>query len=428
LVGGAGDDELSGDDGDDVLRGGPGLDLMSGGNGHDQYVIEDSDDLVDEVVGADTDTAWVSISGWTMPANIEILRLFAGGAQVTGSAGSDIIVANAAAASSINGADGQDELWGGPFAHTLNGGAGDDVIRGQDGAVSMIGGTGHDQFVVGHINASILENPGEGTDTAWVAVNNWINFAHVEIVRMAAPGVVHLTGQDGAEDLVANQAEASRIDARDGNDVLWGSQFADTLNGEAGDDIMRGQGGADEMAGGDGNDQYVVFSSSAAVTELANAGMDIVYFVGSDTFNLGANVEQGLLAGNGTGLVANDLANWLVGNNAGTASFIDGSGGNDTIWGTTAGDTLIGGIGNDVFYSQGGADRLVYNARNWGYDQVVGFTAGEAKIHFAPASGATQFSQLLLNSAGGNTQVEFDGNAILVFGRASMTASDFVFG
>lgn len=81
-----------------------------------------------------------------------------------------------------------------------------------------------------------------------------------------------------------------------------------------------------------------------------------------------------------------------------------------------------------MIYSQGGADRFLYNAADWGYDQVAGFTAGQAKIQFAAGSGVTQFNQLFLNSAGGNTQVEFNGHAILVFGVASMAESDFIFG
>jgi Ca2+-binding RTX toxin-like protein len=428
LNGNAGTDTLIGEAGDDTLDGGPGSDSMAGGSGDDQYLVDDADDTITEDAGQGTDTAWVSGNGWTQGANIEITRLYGAGTLVNGSGGNDIMVANAGAASLLNGGDGDDVLWGGSAAHTLMGGAGDDVFRAQDGAAAMIGGPGDDQFVVGHISATITELAGDGTDTAWLTVNDWTNFPHVEIVRLVAPGVVHVTGADTAEDLVANQAEASRIDARGGNDVLWGSAFADTLNGEAGDDIMRGRGGADVMAGGEGHDQYVVVSSAATVTEAADAGYDIVYFAGTGRFVIGENVEEARLFVDGTGLVGNALANLLVGNNAGLASMIDGAGGADTMWGTAAADTLIGGAGDDVIYSQGGADRILYDATGWGYDQVAGFAAGEAKIQFAAGSGVTQFSQLFLNSANGNTQVEFDGHAILVFGMASMTASDFIFG
>jgi len=117
----------------------------------------------------------------------------------------------------------------------------------------------------------------------------------------------------------------------------------------------------------------------------------------------------------------------LIANQA-EASRIDGAGGADTIWGSAGADTLIGGGGNDVLYSQGGADRFIYDTPDWGYDQVAGFTAGQAKIQFTAGSGVTDFSQLFLNMAGGNTQVEFNGHAILVFGVASMNAGDFVFG
>ncbi|MCX7373127.1 MAG: S8 family serine peptidase, partial [Alphaproteobacteria bacterium] len=166
LLGGAGNDTLQGGFDDDILNGGVGADSMAGGQGNDQYLVEDATDIITEAANQGTDTAWVSATGWTMSTHIEILRLFGAGTGVTGSGNGDVMVANSGAASSIDGAGGDDVLWGGNAAHTLNGGAGDDIIRGQDGAVSMIGGAGNDQFVIGHIGATIAENADEGTDTA----------------------------------------------------------------------------------------------------------------------------------------------------------------------------------------------------------------------------------------------------------------------
>ena len=424
LNGGADDDTLNGGTGNDILDGGTGADVMDGGTGDDQYLI---DNVADRVLdGGGTDTAYVKINGWTTGAGIDIVRLFDSATVVTGSAGVDILVANAVLVSTLNGGEGADTLWGSALANTLNGGGGDDIIRAQNGAATMIGGTGNDQFVVGNLGATIVENVGEGIDTVYVAVNGWTNFANVEVARLSAPGAVLLYGSSGSEDLVANSTQASTIDAGGGNDTIYGSSFNDVLNGNLGDDIIRGQGGADQFYGGQGNDQFVVFEAASVVNENAGEGYDIVYFVGAGTFDIGANVEEARLSEQGTGLIGNASVNLLVGNNAGLASILRGAGGADIIFGTAAADTIIGGTGDDTLYSQGGADRFVYDAPGWGTDQIAGFTAG-ARLQFTAGSGVTSFGQLNLNIAGGNTQVNHANGVILVFG-ASLGTGDFIFG
>ena len=426
LRGGAGNDTLAGGDGDDVIDGGTGADEMTGGIGNDQFLIDNAGDTAIEAAAGGADTAYVAVNGWVVGANIEITRLYGGATQVTGGAGADILVANAGAASSLAGGNGDDTLWGSSLANTLDGGAGDDIIRGLNGASVMIGGTGNDQFVIGNLGATITENAMEGIDTAWVAVTGWTNFLNVEIVRLAAPGAVTLFGSEGNEDRVANQGAASRIDGNGGHDTLWGSVFADTLNGGAGDDIIRGQGGADVMSGGLGNDQFVVFDTAATVTENANEGYDIVYYAGAGSFFIGANVEEARLVAQGTWLIGNGQNNLLVGNSSNLASTLDGAGGNDIIFGTTAADIFIGGAGDDTLYSQGGGDRFDYKAAGWGLDQIAGFNQGTAHLQFEAASGVTAFNQLSLNIANGNTQVNHANGVILVFG-VSLLASDFLF-
>jgi Ca2+-binding RTX toxin-like protein len=426
LAGGAGSDVLLGGNGDDTLAGGAGTNNLLGGAGDDAYLIASASDIATEVAGEGLDTAWVEATGWTLAAGIEILRLFGAGTQATGSIGDDIMVANAGAASLVAGGDGSDVLWGGPLAHRLNGDAGDDTIRGQDGPVTMAGGVGNDQFVVGHAAAVVLENLDEGEDTAWVAVSGWTNAAHVEIARLAAAGAVLLHGSEGAEQLVANGGAASTLNGMAGNDILWGSAFADELNGGEGNDIIYGQGGADTMIGGDGVDQFVVFSTAAVITETPTGGFEIVYMAGAGTLSIGDNIEQGRLLLDGTGLIGNDDLNLLVGNSSNLASFLDGRGGNDLIFGTTAGDTIVGNAGDDQLYGQGGADTYRYDAPGWGSDAIATFSSG-SRIQFTASSGVTEFGQLSLIAAGGNTGISHANGTILVFG-ATLTAGDFLFG
>ena len=95
-------------------------------------------------------------------------------------------------------------------------------------------------------------------------------------------------------------------------------------------------------------------------------------------------------------------------------------------FGSTGADVMDGGTGDDTLFSQGSADRSVYDATGWGTDQIGGFTAG-ARLQFTAGSGVTSFGQLNLNIAGGNTQVNHANGVILVFG-ASLGTGDFIFG
>lgn len=426
LRGTAADDVIEGRAGDDVLRGGAGADRMLGGAGSDQYVIDDTADSVVEHPGDGGDTAWVGATRWAMPRHVEVARLFGDAADLLGTPDADSIVANAARASRIDGGAGDDHIWGGVLAHTLLGGAGDDVLRGENGAAEMHGGAGHDQFVVGHRDARVVELADDGYDTAWVMVDGWSSAPHVEVARLAAAGARTLSGSALGENLVANPGAGSALHGMGGDDVLWGSAFADTLDGGEGDDVMRGQGGADLFIGGSGDDQFVVFDADAQLRESAGEGYDIVYFTGAGTLLLAANVEDGRLYEAATGLVGNALANLLVGSNAGRASLLRGEAGHDMIFGTAAADTIAGGAGDDTIMAGGGADLVLFDEPGWGADLLSGLGEG-ARLAFAAASGVASFGELSLIEGGGNTLVWHEQGSVLVFGRR-LGEADFSFG
>ena len=434
LVGTAGPDTLlmsddtpnaRGGAGDDIIRGGAGRGMMEGGAGDDVYVVHNAQASVVEQPGEGYDTAWFDVSGATLAANIEKGILFGVATSLNGSAGNDTLVANALLPSLLRGLGGDDTLWSTPLADTLDGGAGDDILRGGGGADLMLGGAGNDHFVVASVATRVVESTGDGTDTAWVMVNDWTLAANVEIGRLAAADATRLLGSEGSDHLVANQTIGSQLWGRGGDDTLWGSVYADTLNGGDGNDIMRGQGGDDQMTGGAGDDQYVVFSPGARLFEAAGGGYDIVYYVGPGTFMLGDEVEEGRLASEGTGLIGNASNNLLVGSNVGLGGVLDGRGGDDIIFGTPDADIITGGAGQDTMYSYGGADRFVYAGSNWGVDQLSGFTVGSAKLDFR-GSGLS-WRDLFVVPDGDNTLVVHQGSVIFLYGAQAVTQNDFMF-
>lgn len=143
------DDTLIGHDGNDILRGGPGNDLMVGGLGNDHYIVDDLGDVIVEQPDEGYDTAWVSVSGYWVSPNIEVVYLAGTANLVHGSDGGENLVANPLIGSTLDGRGGNDILWGSNAHDVLDGGRGDDILYGYGGAdlfVFNIPDWGHDQI------------------------------------------------------------------------------------------------------------------------------------------------------------------------------------------------------------------------------------------------------------------------------------------
>jgi Ca2+-binding RTX toxin-like protein len=285
LDGGAGDDQLWGSvaaeiyicgDGNDVVRGGGGADTIFGGAGDDQFVLPNNFTTITELAGGGTDTVWVTADGYTLAANIEIGRLGGAAIRLTGSAGDDQLVANPVAGGILDGGAGDDVLWGSALAETFLGNAGDDIIRGGGGADVMAGGAGNDQYVILDANATITENAGEGDDTAWVAVNNYLVGANVERINLS--GTANTALGNAADNIIAGNPTMGNalLAGGAGRDVIFGSGFADVFRGDAGDDTLYSLGGADRFlyaAQGWGVDQINGFVQGAARLDFTGSGI-----------------------------------------------------------------------------------------------------------------------------------------------------------
>ena len=233
--GGAGDDQLTGNEVDNLLSGGAGNDTLTGGAGRDsalfsststaitvralgdalQVTSDDGIDLIREVEVfqfADTSLSLAQMQALAAGITNVTLRGDGGDNTLRGGAGNDRLL----------GEGGNDALFGGAGNDTLNGGAGDDTLQGGDSTADLrdviYGGAGQDVI-----------DGGYGNDLIY--------------------------GQDG-NDVIAGGFGADDLQGQDGHDVITGGAFSDLIYGGAGNDFVNGGFGHDRINGGSGADRF----------------------------------------------------------------------------------------------------------------------------------------------------------------------------
>ena len=345
IDGGAGTDTLDGGAGNDTLDGGTGDDVMTGGTGDDTYVVDSTSDVTTELAGEGTDTIQTAAT-YTLSTEFENLTLLGtGDFNGTGNGSNNVILGNSGA----------------------------NILDGLAGADTMAGGGGNDTYVVDEAGDTVTELVGQGTDNVQSSISYTLGLA-VENLTLTGAGAI-----DGTGNVLAN-----------------------VLIGNGNDNVLDGKAGADTMNGGLGNDTYVVDNLLDVVFEtIAGGGTDLVQ--SSVTFTLASNIENltltGLNAVNGTG---NNLANTLTGNNA--ANILNGGFG---------ADTMQGGLGNDTYVIDNAGD-VVTESAGAGTDTVQ-----SSLNHTLGAN----FERLVLTGTGNTTGT---GNALanIITGNSGANAID----
>ncbi|MCC6597670.1 MAG: type I secretion C-terminal target domain-containing protein [Alphaproteobacteria bacterium] len=220
---------------------------------------------------------------------------------------------------SLYGYAGNDTLNGGDGNDTLNGGDGNDTLNGGKGYDYLIGGLGDDTYVFKAGDSAVAGSPdiiaesfGEGVDTikltggilpgdvrmwadntgsltiqysaadqikiygaydfmlsAYVSPIEKIVFDNGTIWNLAA-GLPLTDTDDGHQiygspyaDSIDGRGGNDTIYGRDGNDKVYGGAGDDYLYGDAGNDRLYGAAGTDYLSGGSGSDTFVFLKSTA---------------------------------------------------------------------------------------------------------------------------------------------------------------------
>ncbi len=163
VLGGSGDDNITGggaanviygNDGDDTFFGGGGNDKLFGGSGADTFFGGTGNDKM--FGGAGRDTADYSD---------DTLGITATAKQVTGAGvGTDKLnkIEN------VTGGSGNDMITGGSAANILTGNAGDDTLNGGNGNDTLFGGTGADRINGGKANDQLFGGGADGAADVFI--------------------------------------------------------------------------------------------------------------------------------------------------------------------------------------------------------------------------------------------------------------------
>jgi Ca2+-binding RTX toxin-like protein len=398
LIGGSGADTISGLGGDDRLIGGSGNDLLRGGNGewgsngNDTYVwtpIDGSDTIDDHSESlTESDTLEVAATsasftlrrsgaddleivydlGGTNETKITVYNQFY---SVIYGFGLERIVFNDgvntpeiwtladilshtltegnASANTLAGTTFADNLYGYGGADTLNGADGDDLLVGGAGADAINGGNGLD--TVSYITAGQGVSVSLNLTTAQTGTSG-------DHVGDVISGVEHLEGSEYNDSLTGN-ADSNDIFGLGGNDTIVGLDGYDRMFGGDGNDVLKAGTAADWVDGGDGIDRVTYNGSNSAVFVDLN---DINLNDGDAAGDSYHSIENLTGTGYGDTLKADDAANYVDGGDG--ADDIVGRGGADTLLGEAGSDTLAGGDGTDSLDGGDLADLLFGGASN----------------------------------------------------------------
>ncbi len=365
---------------------------------------------------------------------------------------------------------GDDDLVGGSINspdERFEGGLGDD---------SLSGGSGSDTYVyaLGDGSDTVIDAGTDGGDTDRIELGSGLNPDNVTVLRSQSnPNDIVLSMPDGGQILLVNQlgGDASGVeqvlflngtiwtrtelaslaangDATGGNDVIQGSDQAETLDGGTGDDTLIGGDGGDtyRYSLGDGSDQIV---------EAATSGEDRLQFDGSvlpddvtlsrdpadpDTLliDLGngdvITVQDHFVDGTGLELIVfDDGTKWNRDAIQAKAILGSSTAGNDVLVGTSSDDVIAGAEGNDTLDGGEGSDLYLFRIGD-GQDVIQDSGSVEGTDRLAFGEGIDE-SMVDISRAGDDLVVSLRDTADSITvsnyflpGQASVGAVEFLDG
>jgi Ca2+-binding RTX toxin-like protein len=419
-------ESVYGSSGNDTLQAGTGTVYLEGSTGSDLYIISSGSTVIfdNDTSTSSFDTVQLSgsssydLSNWDFTNSgleyIQISGITTVGQSlpntitIVGSSGEDaLVIAPVATTPTLVSAFG-DALIG---IESLIGTNESGTITGADTLYAtrvnyLDAGTGNDiVYINDSMSGSITVKGGEGSDTLVflgpdsLTGGNWTDadFANVsgfefislgdsvstslELGANAANAFNSLVVKGGSGNEVIDArafTEALTINANDGNDTIYGSAYADALNGGAGNDLyllssipgsLTDASGTDTVSlladlnlTGMGNNLSSIESLDIGAHSVTLTGTQEAYFtsiVGTAGSAVHLSTANTGVAGNnysGVSSIYGSTSADVIQSSGVNAIYIDGDGGNDSLMGSSLADTIKGGSNNDTLVGNGGND------------------------------------------------------------------------
>ena len=412
LIGTAGDDTIDGMGGQDTLVGGAGNDVLRGDQSNDTAIFFGprgdytftyfEDDFLttdvtlhvhDKVVSRDGDDTAFNISWFQFSDGragfIELPLYITMSPAFHGDYGSFV------------GTRQDDTMIGGPEDDWFNGGFGDDLID---------GGAGVDSVGFFSTNNAVLSVFSLESDAV---INLALGFAHSAQGNDTLVSIENVTSGFG-NDLIIGSNAANSLEGGGGNDTINGGEGSDTLGGSGGFDWLTGGPGDDFMTNTSGldwvtsvtvavysgsRDEYTLspglkgafvlhdtqpardgaddaggvqlfqFADGMYTADLVRNGRGDYHFGTAAAETIeGTDSRDAIQAGAGADVVHAGADADMVWGGDGDDE-LDGGSGNDVLDGGEGSDTVLGGTGDDVLLGGAGDDRF---AEEPGNDTVFG--------------------------------------------------------
>jgi Ca2+-binding RTX toxin-like protein len=340
ILGGSGSDTLYGERGNDTLAGSMDgyVDVLQGGADDDTYIVDEYENVIEALDGG-IDTIRTTANVFVLPENVENL-VFTGGPEIpvwfsgndaanaiTGGSGDDVLL----------GAGGDDVLNGGSGFDTLEGGAGNDTYYLLDRSLTSLS----DEFGRGEVYDTVTEQLDGGIDTVRISATQSVRFPFGFSSSYTLPDNVEMGVVEGDQpfNITGNGLE----------NKFYASVAANIFDGGRGDE-------------GDVVDYG-----------LATSGVEV--FLGGEAPNRGWALGDRFISIEG-----------LAG--TGFGDRLHGDANSNNLWGFGGGDVLDGGAGNDGLNGGEGLDTLIGGANDDTYslsDLAIGriYVGGRAIETFA---------------------------------------------
>ncbi len=253
LSGNVGDDSFVGSDGADSILGGDGKDTIDYNNitnTTNTGIVMDFDSIVEEksVLKTTATNTYIdkvqSIERIISTEYADDMKGDAGANEYFGMSGNDTIL----------GKSGNDTIYGDDFAgilsgnDTLDGGEGDDQLYGGQGNDFLIGGKGNDlidggdDFDIVDYTASEAKITLDGNSVIGVDTGTDI-LSNIELIY--ATNYADTLVGSASKDVIDGRGGVDTILGKDGADTLYGYTGSDTINGGLGNDVLIGGSDAD---------------------------------------------------------------------------------------------------------------------------------------------------------------------------------------